>query len=543
MKRRAHEGDDASDEDDRERGYRRTGVVANADARAGAFAATRARLNEQFLSHIKEIFARDSSSFIITACRKYVQHAEDLRKTYADVEEEGKERDGETRVERGGFVYVWGAGDSGQLGLGGDVDERRRPTRVNCEELKSNDVARCAAGGTHTLALRATGAVFSFGNNDGGALGRVIDKNADPDAEYNAGRVEMPLSAARVVDIATGDSHGLARVEDGGVWAWGSFRTTNGEWAFNPNTLGASKTMFPFKIYAPKSRDEGAVAIASGVDHALALTAAGAVYSWGCGEKGRLGRLDEREAEDNDRASDELKKKLLTPARVTFATRGKGALGSAFAGEPAMTAIVAGDFHSFAIRADADGSNSEVYGWGLSNCNQLGMMDPNPELRGDQQVTYFPKRVASLSGKKIVAGDAGTHHSLFLTADGGVIAIGRWTDGRCGVRDVPAAEDGYLEEPMKVLDLPGRAKKVAAGGVNGGAILENGDAYVWGSQYMGQLGLGRREEDAHLPVKMEQTKDMEGLRFHDLSFGGQHASAVLVPVDEGPKPAAKRART
>ena len=109
-----------------------------------------------------------------------------------------------------------------------------------------------------------------------------------------------------------------------------------------------------------------------------------------------------------------------------------------------MTAIVAGDFHSFAICANASGSQSDVYGWGLSNCNQLGVFDPNPDLRGDQQVTYFPKRIESLSDKQIVAGDAGTHHSLFMTGDGKVIAVGRWTDGRCGVRCANAASDGYL---------------------------------------------------------------------------------------------------
>jgi len=163
-------------------------------------------------------------------------------------------------------------------------------------------------------------------------------------------------------------------------------------------------------------------------------------------------------------------------------------------------------------------------------------------LRGDQQVTYFPKKVDSLSGKRIVFGDAGTHHSLFLTGDGKVIAVGRWTDGRCGVRCANAATDGFLEEPKMIDDLPGRAVKIACGGVNGGAILDDGAAYVWGSQYMGQLGLGPREEDAHVPEKLQYTKPMAGKVFSDLGFGGQHSGAVLVESN-GSTHASKRART
>jgi regulator of chromosome condensation len=168
-------------------------------------------------------------------------------------------------------------------------------------------------------------------------------------------------------------------------------------------------------------------------------------------------------------------------------------------------------------------------------------------LRGDEQVTYYPQFVECLSGKKIVDGDAGTHHSLFRTADGEVIAIGRWTDGRCGVSGVAAATDGMLEEPKKVQALPGRAAKVVCGGVNGGAVLDDGDVYVWGSQYTAQLGLGKREEDAHEPVKMEYTKPMGGLCFSDLSFGGQHAAAVMVSKEDddatgAAQPSVKRAR-
>lgn len=549
MKRRAGASSDDDDDDNApEFGYKRTATSARADV----FAAHMSTLNEQFLTHAKRRVREDACAFLLSACRDYIKYAGQIRQEFADVLAVVDRDRAKARARsdaRAGKAFVWGQGDSAQLGLGGDVDERRRPTVVDRGVMATAEITQIASGGMHTLALAKGGACFSWGNNDGGALGRRVDKNADPDAEYEPGKVELPLDV-KVVMVSTGDSHACALTDAGDVWAWGSFRTTNGAWAFNPNTLDCEKTMFPFKIYSPSARDERVKTIVSGVDHVLALTVAGGVYTWGCSEKGRLGRFDKDESEENERASDALKKRLLTPGRVTFPKHGGGALGSAFGGEPAITAIVAGDFHSLAICATADGSHSDVYGWGLSNCHQLGLFDPNPDLRGDEQVTYYPQLVESLSGKKIVDGDAGTHHSLFRTADGDVIAIGRWTDGRCGVSGVPAATDGMLEEPTKVQALPGRAAKVVAGGVNGGAVLDDGEVYVWGSQYTAQLGLGNREEDAHEPVKMQYTKPMGGLCFSDLSFGGQHAAAVMVSKEDDddavgaaqPSASAKRAR-
>lgn len=541
MSKRAR--DDDSDSDVVDVGYVGRGRGTSIEGRVRAYAEHARALNVQFLKHVERKIAQEPTALLLSAVRDYARYAREIRDEFQDVlarEGEMEARAETVRERASGTVFAWGNGDSGQLGMGGDVDEKRRPASVEYGVMGNVKVLSVACGGTHTIALTSGGTCFSWGNNDGGALGRRVDKDKNPEAEYEPGKVELPLDV-KVLAISTGDSHGLALAENGSVYAWGAFRTANGEWAFNPKTLDAKKTMFPFQIYTPKTQKDRVKAIASGVDHALALTQEGGVYSWGSSEKGRLGRFAESEAENNEEAGDELKRRLLTPGRVSFPTSGGAAIGSAFGGEPVMTAIVAGDFHSFAISANEDGSKSTVYGWGLSNCNQLGIFDTNPDLRGDQQVTYFPKRVDCLSGRRIVIGDAGTHHSIFLTGDGKVISVGRWTDGRCGVRVANAAVDGQLDEPREIEDLPGRVVKITCGGTNGGAILEDGHAYVWGSQYMGQLGLGPREEDAHLPEKLQYTKPMAGKVFSEIGFGGQHAAAVLVDETEAGR-GSKRAR-
>jgi alpha-tubulin suppressor-like RCC1 family protein len=63
-------------------------------------------------------------------------------------------------------------------------------------------------------------------------------------------------------------------------------------------------------------------AVASGTDHVLALTAGGDVYSWGCGEKGRLGRLPEADA-DNTNKRDEVGTARDRP-RVPWCVETKG---------------------------------------------------------------------------------------------------------------------------------------------------------------------------------------------------------------------------
>lgn len=63
--------------------------------------------------------------------------------------------------------------------------------------------------------------VLTFGCNDEGALGRVTDGKED--AEFEAGEVDLP---DKVKQISAGDSHTAALLEDGRVFAWGTFRVS-----------------------------------------------------------------------------------------------------------------------------------------------------------------------------------------------------------------------------------------------------------------------------------------------------------------------------
>ena len=100
-----------------------------------------------------------------------------------------------------------------QLGQGVDVAEAAVPALVL--GLDGVRVASVAAGHNHTLALSADGAVYSFGDGRGGALG-----HGDMEVQHAARRVAA-LEGERVTEVACGGGFSLALTADGRAYSWG----------------------------------------------------------------------------------------------------------------------------------------------------------------------------------------------------------------------------------------------------------------------------------------------------------------------------------
>ena len=80
------------------------------------------------------------------------------------------------RAAKAGSVLSLGTGDTGQLGLGEDILDRSKPALVSGLTGK---VVAIASGGMHSICLTTEGAVWSFGCNDEGALGRPIEDDEE----------------------------------------------------------------------------------------------------------------------------------------------------------------------------------------------------------------------------------------------------------------------------------------------------------------------------------------------------------------------------
>jgi len=406
---------------------------------------------------------------------------------------------------------VWGDGDCGQLGLGEETTERLRPWPLQLGG-GADDVLQVACGGMHTVALTADGAVWTWGVNDEGALGRktsgesakklwaAAGHGAAPDSDpYVPGVASLPAGAGRVVMVTAGDSHTCALDERGTVWSWGTFRDSSGVMGFAPGTRTQVAPAPVFGPGSPACPGERCVKVASGDDHVVALCESGRVYSWGNGQQGQLARVGERLAEARRLPT------YLTPTRVHVASR---------AGR--VTDVACGSYSTFLVL----GGGAAVLAAGLNNYGQLGLEAP-------EGCQYALARVRELEGCAEVA--PGQHHTLGVR-DGALVAVGRTTYGRLGRADVDAGADGRAWAAGEVAALAecapvgGAAAGLAVSGCFGGP---EGRLWLWG---MGGalMANGDEDEDLPAPARVKETKKFNGWRCVMLGFGGQHAAFLGV---------------
>ncbi|XP_055309663.1 regulator of chromosome condensation-like [Sitodiplosis mosellana] len=373
-----------------------------------------------------------------------------------------------------GNLLSCGQNEVGQLGFDDDIIEKTRPALV-VDSLKAK-VVDISAGGMHSLYLTADGEVWSFGCNDEGALGRDTSEEG---SEYSAQKVDLPKDCIR---ITAGDSHSAFLLSDGRVFACGSFRDSHGTMGLNMK----GKQQTPVEVVA----GEEFVDIKSGADHLVMLSALGKVFTVGCGEQGQLGRVSSRASSGETRRG---KGQLLQPGLVT-------ARNINF-----IDAIWTTTYCTF-IKNRANGT---VYGFGLNNYNQLGIVKKNTE-------TVFAPHKTPFENVELITG--GQHHTLVLTNDKKCFAIGRTNYGRLGLGNT-------TEESIdKLTRIDGLAKLnvvlLECGESCSFAVTSDGKVYSWGMGSNQQLGLGS-DDDQLVPTLLTgvQVKDREVI---NVSSGGQH---------------------
>ena len=171
-----------------------------------------------------------------------------------------------------GSVVAWGDGQYGKLGLGVAVDVQTAPAEV-AGLGPGGGVVAVAAGGQHSLALKADGTVLAWGHtvDDPEGLGVLTPATV---AGLGPG--------SGVVALAAGGDHTLALRGDGAVLAWGE----NGAGQLGDG--GDVDRWSPGGVTG-LGAGSGVVALAAGAGHNLALRADGSVLAWGLNNKGQLG--------------------------------------------------------------------------------------------------------------------------------------------------------------------------------------------------------------------------------------------------------------
>ncbi|EDV24451.1 uncharacterized protein TRIADDRAFT_56257 [Trichoplax adhaerens] len=116
-----------------------------------------------------------------------------------------------------GKLYTFGETEGGKLGLG-DI-EAHKVTKPKVVKGISGKVVKVACGGNHTVALTASGQVYTFGSGQNGQLGlgsKIMDSNIP--------KLVEALSKRKIKHIACGESHTAVVSDKGELFTFGDGR-------------------------------------------------------------------------------------------------------------------------------------------------------------------------------------------------------------------------------------------------------------------------------------------------------------------------------
>jgi alpha-tubulin suppressor-like RCC1 family protein len=421
-----------------------------------------------------------------------------------------------------GRVYTLGDTSRGRLGHAkgafGDVDipamEVENPKTVDIDvvtddndRVQSSDIHHIAAGAEFTLALhedRKT--IFAWGAGKDGNLGDGICEDRDFPTSFSIqGRVGEYL---KIKQLSCGSRHALALSESGDVFSWGC--GDSGRLGHGDNESHARPTRI--EAFALSS-DQAILQVACGDSHSLARSTDGRVYAWGSGSYGRLGLGGE---------VDQHIPKLLESIKPYF-----------------VVGIACNAFHSVAI-VDSRGAKSSLYTWGGGQYGKLGHGDES-NLTLPEAVEYFaPSREAKTG--YVVSVSAGLHHTVCITNNGNVYGWGYAVGYRCGSM-VASEKARFCAKPrimrelheLKIVDKRNLARirrvqrldafpnaEVISTGKTHTLALADGDVYSWGKNSYGQLGNGYHALSMN-PVVIVFPREIPIM---SIACGGFHSLAV-----------------
>ncbi|MEX2237400.1 MAG: hypothetical protein WEB00_07695 [Dehalococcoidia bacterium] len=357
-------------------------------------------------------------------------------------------------------LSLFAASQAGASGTGPDA------AREVKSETAGVTVKQIASSGQFAMALLSDGHVEAWGLNDYGQLGQGFISSSPRTTPVRVKSATGAGALANVKSIAVGWTTAYAVMSNGTVRVWGQ----NGYSGMHGNgDVGDSETgsTLPVTINGLTNVKE----IDATYGTAIALHKDGTVSIWGDDSWGQLG-----DGEGVTPATG-------LPVKITSLTGIKDVDGSfGFIGRPFF----------LAVRGDA-----KVVSWGDGFYNTLG---------NGRSSSFIPRLVNNLAN--VTAVSAGEYHAMALLADRTVKA---WADDTYGQLGNSVDTYDHAPTPVKVKNLTG-VKAISAGTIFSLALLTNGEAKAWGSDYSGELGNSVENECCTdkfpLPVDV---KDLTGI--------------------------------
>jgi len=403
-----------------------------------------------------------------------------------------------------GSLGAWGTNDGGCLGQGddfGDYEEacccyggtrwRQYPNSLFPVQVGTHtDWIDIAAGGTHSLGIRADGTLWAWGHNGYGQLGIGIGEGISYTSDWGTLEFYSKSSPVQVgtdtnwKNIYAGWFYSLGIRTDGTLWAWGE--NTGGILGVGEGELdrwgwfsGENK---PSPVQVGTDTDW---AIASaGNTHSLGIKTDGSLWAWGpnasylgLGEDG-YGWVEtctccgEYEWWERPPA-------VTSPAQVGTHTDWEQALS--------------GRGHSVGLR------DGKLFTWGRNGYGQLGHGDKNESVHTNETDRHTPTQVGTRSDWVSIG--LGNFHSFGIRADG---TLWSWGMNCCGELGIGEGEDLWYETDyygQKFIRWYDQTLPVQVGTdtnwlhVDGGwqhglGLRFDGSLWGWGFNRDGQLGIG-----------------------------------------------------
>ena len=180
-------------------------------------------------------------------------------------------------VKEDGSVWSTGSNVFGQLG-----DEWPMTHTSKFKEVMCCDANAVAAGNEHSMVLKDDSTVWTAGWNHHGQLGVDID----PENPFgNALNKFVRVVSSGATAIAAGGYHSLVLKADGTVWGAGA----NNYGQLGDGSMISSNKMHMVSSPVMQKATGGAVAIAAGMRHSIVLGRDGSVWTAGSNAHGQLG--------------------------------------------------------------------------------------------------------------------------------------------------------------------------------------------------------------------------------------------------------------
>ncbi len=426
-----------------------------------------------------------------------------------------------------GAIHCWGDDSQGQLGSNpnGATAPVLQPLLV---PIVIDPIA-IAVGAQHSCAVRLSGQILCWGQNSSGQLGEgSMSSLAEP----------VPVTGLEGgVAVTAGATFSCGETGDGAIFCWGDDHY---------GQLGTGNDVVrPLPTTVPIS----ASAVAAGGAHTCAVgkaaapDGADAFVCWGSDQAGQLGDNNE-----DDRSRPAPIEQPLIPASIAAGALhtcavdasavlwcwGRGSSGQLGpdhlvdtpfpvevtlpSGATQATAVADGDAHTCVLVSPTDGLGGEIYCFGDNTYGELG----------DGTLTSRPTpALVSLgtSGVRAAAVTAGGGHSCAIDVNGEAWCWGRNDSGQLGIGAPTGPATTALQATPMLLALPGGAtvRALSAGGAHTCAVDRTGGVWCWGANDRGQLGLGAAGASVATPTAVASLSTAAT----GVAAGGVHSCATL----------------